>query len=203
MVSRYPNKFFLGLDLAGSPKRASGFCILDNRLEARVGIVYSNEEIVSLAMEYSPSIIAIDAPLSLPKRGVMRDCDSTLRKLGIRIFPPAMGPMKMLTERGIYLYRLLTGKGFKVIEVYPGGAQDFLGLPRKKKLAELREGLARLGIKGLPASATGDELDAATAAYVAYLYCRGEALEIKGKECIIVMPKPKVRRWFKLLERFK
>jgi hypothetical protein len=41
--------------------------------------------------------------------------------------------MRKLTSRGIRLREILEAKGFCVIEVYPGGAQDVLGLARKQR----------------------------------------------------------------------
>ena len=41
-----------------------------------------------------------------------------------------------------------SGKDFVVIEAYPGGAQDVLGIPRKQRgLDKLKAGLEKLGIK--------------------------------------------------------
>jgi hypothetical protein len=98
--------------------------------------------------------------------------------------------MRVLTERGKGLKEVLETKGFKVIEVYPGGAQDVWTIPRaKQNLSELREGLHRLGIRGLDKSCADHELDAATAALVGRLYLQGKA-EICGDfdSGAIIMP---------------
>jgi hypothetical protein len=79
-----------------------------------------------------------------------------------------------------------------VVEIYPGGAQDVWGMPRaRKNLAGLREGLIRLGLKGLRKDATGDELDAATGALVGLLFLQGKA-EVLGdfRAGAIIMPGP-------------
>ena len=57
----------------------------------------------------------------------------------------------------------LRAAGFKVIESYPGAAQDLLGIPRKgASLEELKWGLARAGIEGdfLISNVSHDEVDA-------------------------------------------
>ena len=196
----------LGIDLAGSTTRPTGMCLLDEGLNARTWLAYSDEEIVDAASELRPSIIAIDAPLSLPlgRRSLddrdgphLRDCDKALKALGIRFLPVTLGPMRALTARGIRLKSILEGRGFTVIEVYPGGAQDVLGIPRKTvSLTLLREGLEKLGVKGLRADATADELDAVTAALVGMFYLRGTAVVLGGRDGAIVMPPfdPKPRR---------
>lgn len=190
----------LGVDLAGSPRRPTGMCLLDVDLYAKTWIAYTNEEILRAAIELRPDIVAIDAPLSLPQgRSSLddrsgphfRECDIALRLLGIRFFPVTLGPMRMLTARGMQLRRALEAEGFTVIEVYPGGAQDVLGIPRKNAgLEALRRGLESVGVKLENPSAGPDELDAVTAALVGLLYLRGEALVLGGKDGSIVMPKP-------------
>ena len=196
-----PNYIVLGIDLAGSEKRNTGICILDSQLNAVTLILHTDSEILSLAEKVKPDLVAVDAPLTLPygrktldrKENVhFRQCDKKLLELGIKFFPITLGPMRTLTRRGIALKQKLEKLGFKVIEVYPGGAQDLLGIPRKSKgLKKLRDGLIRLGIKGLKEKMSGDELDAVTAAYVGLLFLEGKALLLNGKDGCIVMPKPR------------
>ena len=101
----------------------------------------------------------------------LRPCDRELLKTGVKIFPMTLGPMRKLTKRGIMLREFFEAKGFRVLEVYPGGAQDVFGIPRKQKgLDKLLSGLQNLGITGLNSKMSDHELDAATAAYVCKLY---------------------------------
>ena len=190
----------LGIDLAGSERRDTGVCLLDRKLKARCFIVHKDSEIISLVKKTKPKIIAIDAPLSLPKGRKslknrsnihFRECDKALWKLGIKFFPITLGPMRMLTERGIKLKKKLKRLGFNVIEVYPGATQDILGIPRKQKgLEKLKKELEKLGLKFTKQKLTGDELDAATAAYTAWLYLKGKAIAIGDKkEGTIIIPK--------------
>ena len=63
---------FVGLDLAGSPKRPTGICMLE-RNRADVAVLYTDEEILR-AIGDRARAVAIDAPLSLPKgRCCLRD----------------------------------------------------------------------------------------------------------------------------------
>lgn len=193
----------LGVDLAGSSRRPTGVCLLDEDLNAETWVVYTDEKVLEAALEFQPKVVAIDAPLSLPhgrscvddKTGPhLRECDKALLKLGIRFFPVTLGPMRVLTARGIRLKNALEARGFNVIEVYPGGAQDVLGIPRKAAgRGALRSGLERLGIKGLKSDVSADELDAVTAALVGLLYLRGEASVLEGRDGAIVMPPLKDR----------
>ncbi len=179
----------LGIDLAGSEKRPTGLCVLDSRLNAITWVVKLDNEIIQAVEKWRPEIVAIDAPLSLPKQGALRECDKELLRRGIRLLPPAAGPMLKLTLRGIRLCTELRSRGFKVIEVFPGGAQDVLGIPRKRAGKDrLLAGLRKLGIKQLRDNITLDELDAVTAAYVGLLYLRHQVEIIGGCDGYIVMP---------------
>jgi len=171
---------------------------MDESLEVVTWVAYGDAEIVEVALETAPEVVAVDAPLSLPRgrRSLeersgnhLRVCDEMLLDMGIRFFPVTLGPMRALTARGMRLRDALEGLGLRVIEVFPGGAQDALGIPRKNRgLEGLREGLRRLGIRGIRDDATGDELDAVTAAYVGLLYVMGAATVLQGVDGHIVMP---------------
>jgi len=69
--------------------------------------------------------------------------------------------------------------GCKVIESYPGGAQDILGIPIKNKGVDLLiTGLSNFGILG---NASHDEFDAITCALLGRFFLEGK-YEALGKE---------------------
>ncbi len=189
----------VGIDLAGSPKRNTGICTLKRDTITSCAIVHTDQEIVNYVQKENPALIAIDAPLNLPpgrksmedKNGEhFRPCDRELLRRGIHFFPITLGPMRLLTKRGIHLKRALTRRGYAVIEVYPGAAQDIWHTGRKQDgLSKLRKGLEKLGVKGLNKKMGGDELDGVTAALVGQLFLRGKA-EVLGnfKQGAIVIP---------------
>ena len=149
--------------------------------------------------ESVPKVVAIDAPLSLPagRKSIeqrtnvhLRECDKELLKRGIKFFPVTLGPMRKLTSRGIILRRIFEDKHFKVIEVYPGGAQDVLRIPRKQQgLRRLRAGLEESGIKGLNDGMNDHELDAVTCALVGKLFLEGKTVTYGARRQAIVMPR--------------
>jgi len=197
-IKRHHHKV-VGIDLAGSPKRNTGICTLKNDNLTFCTIVHTDQEIIHYVEKEKPTLIAIDAPLNLPpgrksmedKNGEhFRPCDRELLRRGIRFFPITLGPMRLLTGRGIRLKRVLTRRGYPVIEVYPGAAQDIWHTGRKQDgLSKLCKGLQKLGVKGLNRKMSGDELDAVTAALVGQLFLRGKA-EVLGnfKRGAIVIP---------------
>jgi predicted nuclease with RNAse H fold len=188
----------VGLDLAGVESRPTGLCILKG-MKAETVLVYGDEEVLERIEKSKPKIVAIDAPLSLPagRKSIeqrtnvhLRECDKELLKRGIRFFPITLGPMRKLTSRGINLRRILEDKRFRVIEVYPGGAQDILGIPRKQKgLERLRAGLENLGVRGLNNRMSDHELDAVTCALVGKLWLEGKSVTYGTPKQGIVMPK--------------
>lgn len=186
----------VGVDLAGSPRRPTGICVLRG-LKAQTRLAFTDEDILHAIQSARPSIVPIDAPLSLPdgrktihdRSGEhFRDCDRELQKRGIRFFPVTLGPMRLLTERALALKAKIGKMGYRAVECYPGGAQDVWGIPRQHHDRKgLLRGLQEIGVKGLTSEMTGDELDAVTAALVGryFLLGRGEML---GSEGGIVMP---------------
>jgi uncharacterized protein len=186
----------VGVDLAGAPRRPTGVCVLRGMM-VQAQVSHTDEEILDPIARAQPKIVTIDAPLSLPAGRTtiedrsgphFRPCDLELRRRGIRFFPITLGPMRMLTQRGMTLKAKIEELGYRVVECYPGGAQDVWGLPRQHRDRQgLRRGLEELGVRGLTETLTGDELDAVTAALVGRWYLLGRG-EILGGSDGIVMP---------------
>jgi predicted nuclease with RNAse H fold len=191
----------VGLDLAGSPGRRTGFCLLGPGGRLSVAALGSDVEVLAACRAAGPEVIGIDAPLSLPLGRVrldvrdafhFRSADRELRRLGIPFFPLTLGPMRRLTERGMRLRHQLEAEGFRTIETYPGAAQDLLGIPRKQSGTEaLRRGLWGLGLRGdlRRTDLSHDELDGVTCAFVGRAYLRGDFLAIgRPDEGLMVLP---------------
>ena len=60
----------VGLDLAASPRRPSGLAILSGSREVTTLLVYTDDEILDEVEGGKPLVVAIDAPLSIPSKGV-------------------------------------------------------------------------------------------------------------------------------------
>jgi predicted nuclease with RNAse H fold len=175
-------------------------CVLREGM-AETMLAHADEDILGIVDRRKPDLVTVDAPLTLPPGRKFihqrndqhfRPCDLELRRRKIPFFPITLGPMRVLTERGMALKNTLEKRGYRVVEIYPGGAQDIWGIPRVKHDTQgLRQGLRRLGIEGLTEECSGHELDAATAALVGQLYLSGKA-EIYGdfSSGAIIMPMP-------------
>ena len=188
----------VGVDLAGSPRRPTGMCVLRG-MQARTHIAFTDEDILNLIHQAKPDLVPMDAPLTLPigrmtihdRTGEhFRECDRELQRRKIRFFPITLGPMRMLTERGMALGEKIAMMGYRAVECYPGAAQDVWGIPRQHRDRHgLLRGLRTLGLKGLTIKMTGDELDAVTAALVGHMFLLGSG-EMLGGTNGILLPVP-------------
>lgn len=184
----------VGIDLAGSIKRNTGFAVLYDGLRVETKVLHEDEEIIEETVKLKPEVVSIDAPLCLPKgrksleeRNAphIRKCDRQLQKMNIRFFPITLGPMRSLTARGMRLKKIFEEKGLEVIESYPGSAQDVLGIPRKGEgLEKLQKALIDYGFKGDVGkkNITHDELDGITSALVGKFYVENNYLALGDPE---------------------
>ena len=93
----------VGIDLAGSEKRNTGFCRLEGN-RAEVSVLHTDEDILR-SLGQGVRVAAMDAPLSLPRgRCCLRDdcpcmgkahfrvCDLELRAMKIKFSPSPWAP---------------------------------------------------------------------------------------------------------------
>jgi predicted nuclease with RNAse H fold len=183
----------VGIDLAASVNRKTGFSVLYEDLSCFSRILYRDKEIIQATVLERPDIVCIDAPLFFPsgkksfrKIGPphLRECDRVLLRMGIKFFPITLGPMRSLTLRGIRLKRALVSEGIRVFESFPGAVQDLLGIPRKNRSLFLMESALRsLGLKisQEEGKLDGDQMDAITMSVVGMMYLWGHGRLI-GRE---------------------
>lgn len=192
----------IGIDLTGSEKRATGWAFMEGA-DAVTQRLSTDAELYSETIAARPDIVSIDSPLSLPEgwkdpqtpcgRPIYRKCELALKRMGISVFWCLLPTMKGLTTRGMRLTQRLRNAGLKVIESYPGAAQDLLGIPRKgSSLEELKWGLSRAGIKGdfLHGKVTHDEVDAITSALVGLFYLADDYIALgNAAEGYLIVPR--------------
>jgi predicted nuclease with RNAse H fold len=181
-----------------------------------LGFLTKDEDIVALLNFYSPLVIAIDAPLSLPlglccleescpcqpkSPRKNRQCDQELRRQGIPCYPTSKKTfVKDLIYRGIELKTSIgreVQQAGQVIEVYPFASRVRLfgkAVPRKttrQGMYFFREKVGDIlpGLKPYLDMLNHDLCDAAMAAYTAILHHKNrvEALG-NSKEGQIFIP---------------
>lgn len=210
-------KTFVGIDLTSSQVKPAAYAVLDGAGSVvRVTHLYSDADILDLAASREPSVVAIDAPLGLPKGMCCLeescDCSSVwphqgrwgeqeLVRRGIRVYITSKRSIiKAMTYRTIELARALESQGCQVIEVYPYASKLVLfGTPIPRKTT--REGLEflkeRLGalVPGMERYAEGLDQDgyhALMAAHTAYLHDTGSAEAVGAPDEVpIVIPRPR------------
>lgn len=200
---RIKNPTIVGVDLKGYDRSNSGIATLKDRT-AITELIKTDKEIINWILKTNPNIVSIDSPLGVPHRrhcmgdectcrrfGITRECERILFSRRVPVFPCLLPSMKPLTRRGMRLAEKIRKLGFKVIESYPGAAQDILHITRKKvDVEELKDGLIYFGLRGpfIDKKTNHDELDAITSALVGYFFLakKYEALGNKEEEFLIV-----------------
>jgi len=212
---KYPT--FFGIDLTSTEAKPSACLGLDGKSRlVYLGFLVSNRDIVTLLSFYSPQVIAIDAPLSLPLglccleescscqpkfSRKYRQCDQKLRQQGIPCYPTSKRTfIKDLIYRGIELKTSigLEGKQARqVIEVYPFASKVRLFgkiIPRKttkQGMSFLRDKLGDIlpSLRPYLNMFDHDLCDAAVAAYTALLYYQNKVQALgSSEEGIIFVP---------------
>lgn len=182
----------MGIDLAGKSENPTGICFLDEN-KLNFSTLFENDEILSYIHDVNPSLIVIDAPLSLPKGrccldkdcscskgGHFRAAEVEMRKYG-RTLPLTFRGMRMLTERGIRIAEKLKKK-YTVLESHPRTIQKIL------EFSDLYDDLTNYF--QLPENISEHELDAALLVIAGIFYMKKEFMEFGDvEEGTIVLPK--------------
>ena len=205
---------FLGIDLTSKESKPSACLGLDGECRLTYsGLLRSDSDILKVVSRYGFELVAIDAPLSLPKglccleescscqpggEGKSRGCERELRKQGVSVFPTTKKTfIKELIYRGIRLRTELEAMGGEVIEVYPYASKVRLfgrSLPAKSRpsgLAFLRQHISQL-LPDIASHVGGFNhhlCDAAIAAYTAFLHYKGKTEPCgETEEGVIYLP---------------
>ena len=194
----FKGKCVIGIDLAGISTNPTGWALLKEKT-VKTSLLYTDKEILENTVKNHPALIAIDAPLSLPKKDLLfRKVDREMIRKGYRVLPPNLSAMKKLTLRAIKLNKLIAEKNYKTIEVHPTSTRKALQMP-PKDWKTIQEILITLGLKGEIETRplATHEIDAITAALTAALYLNNQTEQIHdGEDCVIV---PTKRDWRTLI----
>lgn len=201
---------FIGVDLGETIRRKSTglACLLEKNgkpfIKSPPLHIISDDACIRLSIQqmsenFRYKTIAIDAPLSLPEHGSMRECERRLRKRGIACFPSGAKWVSKWVNKAIELKGWAEKElGASVIEVYPYASRRALGMDigwnkkSKKGRQVIQDNLLGL-IKGMDEVIgdkllSDDELDAIISAYTAYLEGTGNAIKIDGLDGVIYIP---------------
>jgi predicted nuclease with RNAse H fold len=93
--------------------------------------LYTDKEIVETTLNCKPILVAIDAPLSLLRKGLLRKTDTEMHKQGYPVFSPLFRTMEKLTVRAIKIAKEIKKEGVCVLEVHPTSSRKALEIPSK------------------------------------------------------------------------
>ena len=191
-------KTLIGIDLAGKPENPTGMAFLKQKV-VKTCLVHADNEILARIKLLKPSIVAIDAPLKLPKARTFRMADRELIKMGYRVFPPTLPAMKMLTQRAAKLNEQIIEEGYKTIEVHHTSTRKALNMP-PKDWEKIQTILKHIGLEGdvQVRILTPHEIDAVTSALTAYLHINDKAEAVGNEEGCIIIPKKQDWRTLKI-----
>jgi len=179
----------VGVDLAATQTNPTGWALWKKKTVS-TRLVCRDDEILTLTQKHAPTLVAIDAPLSLPKGKGMRETDKAMHRMGYPVLPPLFPAMKKLTLRAMTLAQQIRKLGLSVIEIHPSSTRKALQMPAKDWIA-IQATLVQMGMKGdlKRRALTPHELDATIAALTAHLYLEGKTQLIGDtKEGYIVVP---------------
>ena len=152
-------------------------------------LLYKNQEILEHSTKLELTLIAIDAPLSLPKKGHTRRADREMFRYGYPVFPPRLPAMEKLALRAMELVQQSRRQKLHIIEVHPTSTRKALKIPAKD-WEQIQNTLLYMGLKGdmVTRVLTSHEIDAVTAALTGYLYLQEKTELIGDEEGYIVVP---------------
>jgi len=186
----------LGIDLSASKNKKSYFCLLENLRIKQLGYFKTNKELLELVKIIKPNVIAIDAPLSMPKNKGLRKIEKELRKLGIFAYPPLIPSMKNLTKRGIKIKMLLEKNKFKVIEVFPSAIFQLEPIKNKLKNLNRKEKICKIleAIFGKKFDYNQHLLDSIIAAWLGKLYLEKKFEKVGSTTDFLILPSSAIIR---------
>jgi predicted nuclease with RNAse H fold len=174
-------KIIIGIDLAGIPKNPTGLAIWKEK-EIFACQLYTDKEITETTLSCKPVLIAIDAPLSLPRKDLLRQPDREMHKKGYPVFPPLFRTMEKLTLRAMKIKKEIEKEGINTLEVHPASTRKALEIP-SKDWNKIQTVFLQIGLKdNLEHTLSRHEIDAITAVLTGYLYLEGKTELIGNKQ---------------------
>jgi len=169
-----------GIDLAARPYRPTGISVVKSTSDLQFEIlhvseVYSDEEIVTTLVRYSPVALAIDSPLALPKRRGLREVDYAVIRAGFRVLPPLWSSMIELTVRAQRLVKVFENYGVEVIETHPRSSI------KSSNCSTIHELFSAVKLS-IPRRISRHEADSIVASLVCIYYKCGKALVFKASD---------------------
>lgn len=195
-----PMAVWTGVDVGGLRKGFDVAVIGDGHVVALLSH-QTCQQVVDCVLRSRPAAIGIDSPRSCAPAGhTARECEIRLarRVCGIRWTPDERSvranPYYGWVTHGLELFRALAAHGVQAIEVFPTASWTRWRGSRgmQTRAAWTRQGLAALGLAGVPARTSQDQRDALAAAVTARQHTLAQTETIG--EIVIPVVRPGTQR---------
>jgi len=178
------------------------FCGIDVGLKESHAAIIEKGELLSLfrfenvkdADErlYRCYAAGIDAPLSFPAKGNLRECEKELIRMGIRLFPSGAEFFRKVAEKGMEIASFLESRNLEVFEVYPYATRFVLDIGKgvkKQKKSGREKIISDLNkyIK-IEENLNHNEIDAVISALTVSLYYKGFGRILEGADGSLLIP---------------
>lgn len=172
---------WLGVDVGG-PRKGFDVALVDETALLRLEAGLDVQAVVAIVEETKPGLVAIDSPRAYAPPGeTSRASERLLARTvcGIRWTPdePRVNgnPYYGWVAHGLQLYAALATRSVDVIEVFPTASWTRWCGKRgtRRRSAWSGQGLAALGLAGVPEQTNQDQRDAIAAAVTARLHTNG------------------------------
>jgi predicted nuclease with RNAse H fold len=163
---------WLGVDVGG-PRKGFDVALIDDHQLLELARGLNCQAVVDLVGSCRPVVVAIDSPRSCAPAGQStRECERRLARSICRIrWTPdeqrvRASPYYSWVVQGLALFDALAARGVEAIEVFPTASWTrWNGKRSPRSRADWsRDGLAKLGLDGLPSRTNQDQRDAIAAA---------------------------------------
>ncbi len=182
---------FIGVDLGHPLRETTGICIYDEGSRRFYTFTTIPTCVITICeILQNITCVAIDAPLSLPNRGIERELERKCRSAGLRLIPPLLGAMRRLTICGICIREVLERIGIEVIETHPTSALKISNIGKDEIITILKSRIrGKLG---------KHEIDALICCLVAISYIENMYVDIGvERDRLILFTDLFVRKWLR------
>ena len=136
----------IGIDLAATETNPTRWALWRNKAISTC-YLHENKQILDHSLTLKPTLVAIDAPLSLPMKGSLRKVDKEMHKHGYPVLPILFPAMEKLTLRAIEITKKIIKEGFDIIEVHPASTPQGVKNAHKE-LAKNSTDFHKYGFRG-------------------------------------------------------
>ncbi|NPA22990.1 MAG: hypothetical protein GXO23_01650 [Crenarchaeota archaeon] len=186
-------RLVIGIDLGHPVRSSTGVCVYSYNRDNYITSTMTPVEALSLceSLRGRVTYVAIDAPLSLPRKGIERELERRCRMIGVKLIPPLLGPMRRLTVCGICIRDVLERLNMTVIETHPTSCLKTTGTSKEDVLKILKRKVINIGGR------TRHCIDALICCLAARAYAESLHVEIHAEDDRLILFDRRFIEWLR------